>query len=44
MPRPAIHPGGSHVDEMTVAGEKDGLEIAQLPTRPAGPVGDQPKQ
>jgi addiction module HigA family antidote len=26
------------------AGEKEGQEIEQLPTRPAGPVVDQPKQ
>ncbi len=44
MPRPAIRPGESLADEMTVAEEKAGQEIAQLPIRPATPVGDQPKQ
>jgi addiction module HigA family antidote len=30
--------------DIRVAGEKAGQEIAQLPTRPAGPVAAQPKQ
>jgi addiction module HigA family antidote len=30
--------------DIRVAEDRAGQEIAQLPTRPAGPVGDQPKQ
>lgn len=41
MPRPAIRPGESLVQELAIAEEKAGLEIAQLP--PASPIGDQPK-
>jgi hypothetical protein len=43
MPHP-IRPGESLAQELAIAEEKAGLEIAQLPARLASPVGDQPKQ
>jgi hypothetical protein len=44
MPYPASRSREILADELTVAEEKAGLEIAQLPTQPASPIGDQPMQ
>ena len=41
MPRPAIRPGEILADELTVADEKAGPEIARLATPLASPVEDQ---